>query len=199
MVIAPGAFKGSLAATDVAASSAEGVRRVWPEARIEELPLSDGGDGWVETMVAAGDGSFVDVGVRGPLDEEVDARYGIITSEGVTTAVIEMASASGLTLLPKHRRDPRRTTTHGTGELIRDALDRGAKRLLIGIGGSATNDGGAGMASALGARLSDAAGHQLAPGGMALADLERVDLCRRGNTSIVGGRKPMVRLHLVNP
>ncbi|MBA2751724.1 MAG: glycerate kinase, partial [Actinobacteria bacterium] len=151
VVVAPDSFKGSLTAKEVAESLARGSRRVWPDARIELLPLSDGGDGWVESMVSAASGSFVDVSVRGPLDDEVEARYGIIDVEGVTTAVIEMATASGLSLISEDRRDPRRTTTYGTGELIRDALDRGARRLLVGIGGSATNDGGAGMASALGA------------------------------------------------
>jgi glycerate kinase len=176
VVIAPGAFKGSLRAEEVAEALAGGVRDVWPEARVALLPLSDGGDGWVESMVSAVDGSFVDVRVRGPLGDPVDARYGVISSGGLTTAVIEMATASGLVLVPKDRRDPRRATTYGTGELIRDALDRGARRLLIGIGGSATNDGGAGMASALGARLTNGSGEELAPGGAALADLDEVEL-----------------------
>ena len=176
VVIAPNSFKGSLPAKEVAESLAEGVRRVWPKGRIELLPLSDGGDGWLESMVSAAVGSFVDVEVRGPLEEAVEARYGIITSEGATTAVIEMATASGLALVPEDGRDPRHTTTYGTGELIRDALDGGAKRLLVGVGGSATNDGGAGMAVALGARLTGRGGEDLAPGGAALADLEGVDL-----------------------
>jgi glycerate 2-kinase len=176
VVIAPGAFKGSLPAHDVAECLAEGVRHVWPEARIELLPLSDGGDGWVESMVSAADGSCVDVPVRGPLGDEVDARYGIIESEGVTTAVIEMAAASGLVLIPADRRDPRHATTYGTGQLISHALERGAERLLIGIGGSATNDGGAGMASALGARLTNEDGEELPPGGAALTRLDRLDL-----------------------
>lgn len=176
VVVAPGAFKGSLPARDVAGALAEGVKRVWPAARIHLLPLSDGGDGWIETMVCAAGGSFVDVRVRGPLAEEVEARYGIIESEGFTTAVIEMASASGLALVAKDQRDPRRATTYGTGQLVHDALDHGAERLLIGIGGSATNDGGAGMASALGARLTDRRGQEVPPGGAALAELDRVDL-----------------------
>ncbi|MDQ4096432.1 MAG: glycerate kinase [Actinomycetota bacterium] len=160
----------------MAESLAEGVRQVWPEACIELLPLSDGGDGWVESMVSAADGSFVDLKVRGPLGDEVEARYGVIESEGVRTAVIEMATASGLVLVSADRRDPRRTTTYGTGELMRDALGQGAQRLLIGIGGSSTNDGGAGMAVALGARLADKEGAELPPGGAALARLDRVDL-----------------------
>lgn len=176
VVVAPDSFKGSLSAKEVAESLAAGLRRVWPEARIELLPLSDGGDGWVESMVTAANGSFVDVSVRGPLGEEVEARYGLIDAEGGTTAVIEMATASGLALVTEDRRDPRRTTTHGTGELIRHALDGGARRLLVGIGGSATNDGGAGMASALGVRFTDSSGDELPLGGGALADLDSVDL-----------------------
>ena len=176
IVIAPSAFKGSLAAKEVAESLAEGVRHVWPEAHIELLPVSDGGEEWVRSMVSAADGSFVDVEVRGPLDEPVEARYGIIESDGTTTAVIEMAAASGLTLVSRDRRDPRRATTFGTGELMLDAFDRGAQRLLVGIGGSATNDGGAGMAAALGVRLQGRDGDGLAPGGAALTDLEAVDL-----------------------
>ena len=176
VVVAPSAFKGSLAAREVAESLAEGVRRVWPNARIELLPVSDGGEEWVQSMVSAAEGSFVDVRVRGPLDDPVDARYGIIDVDGTTTAVIEMAAASGLTLVSKDRRDPRRATTFGTGELMLDALGRGARRLLVGIGGSATNDGGAGMAAALGVRLQSGDGDGLAPGGAALVDLETVDL-----------------------
>jgi len=176
VVVAPDSFKGSLPAKEVAESLAAGLKRVWPGARIDFLPLSDGGDGWVESMVSAADGSYVDVGAHGPVGDEVEARYGVIEADGVTTAVIEMATASGLALLSEDRRDPRRTTTYGTGELMADALDRGARRLLVGIGGSATNDGGAGMASALGARFVDASGEELAPGGGALAKLERVDL-----------------------
>ena len=176
VVIAPSAFKGSLAADDVAGSLAEGVLRVWPEARIELLPVSDGGEEWVGSMVSAADGSVVEIEVRGPLGEPVEARYGLIEAEGTATAVIEMAAASGLTLVPRGRRDPRRATTYGTGELMLDALERGAQRLLVGIGGSATNDGGAGMASALGVRLLSDGGDGLTPGGAALADLATVDL-----------------------
>lgn len=189
MVVAPGAFKGSLPAKDVAAALAEGVERVWPAARLERLPLSDGGDGWVDSMVSAADGSFVEVRVRGPLGDEVEARYGLVDFEGVTTAVVEMAAASGLALVPREGRDPRVATTYGTGELIRHALDRGAQKLLVGVGGSATNDGGAGMACALGARFVDADGEELPPGGAALAHLDRVDLsgldARLGDVEVV--------------
>lgn len=176
LVVAPDSFKGSMTAVEVGAALAAGLRQVWPDARLEVLPLSDGGDGWVQSMVSAVDGSFVDIPVRGPLEGEVEARYGLIDAEGVTTAVIEMATASGLSLVAEDQRDPLRATTYGTGELIRDALDRGARRLLIGIGGSGTNDGGAGMASALGARFTDSSGDELAPGGGPLAELADVDL-----------------------
>jgi len=189
VVVAPGAFKGSLPAKDVAAALAEGVERVWPAARLERLPLSDGGDGWVDSMVSAADGSFFEVRVRGPVGDEVEARYGLIDSEGVTIAVVEMAAASGLALVPREGRDPRVATTYGTGELIRHALDRGAQKLLVGVGGSATNDGGAGMACALGARFVDADGEELPPGGAALAHLDRVDLsgldARLGDVEVV--------------
>ena len=197
IVVAPSAFKGSLAAGEVAEALAEGVRQVWPEALIDLLPVSDGGEEWVQSMVSAADGSFVDVRVRGPLDEPVDARYGIIESDGTTTAVIEMAAASGLTLVTKDRRDPRRATTYGTGELMRDALDRGARRLLVGIGGSATNDGGAGMAAALGVRLQGPDGDGLAPGGAPLADLETVDLS--GLNPRVGEAEIVVASDVSNP
>jgi len=176
VVIAPTAFKGSLAANDVAESLAEGIRWVWPKARVELLPLSDGGDEWVQSMVSASDGSFVEVEVGGPLGDPVQARYGVIESDGTTTAVIEMAAASGLTLVREDRRDPRRATTVGTGELMGHALDRGAQRLLVGLGGSATNDGGAGLASALGVRFCGPSGDALPPGGAALAGLATVDL-----------------------
>jgi glycerate kinase len=178
VVIAPSAFKGSLSAMEVAKSLGEGVKWVWPKARIELLPVSDGGEEWVQSMVSAADGSFVDAQVRGPLGEPVEARYGMIEPDGTTTAVIEMAAASGLTLVPKDGLDPRRATTYGTGELMLHALDHGAQRLLIGIGGSATNDGGAGMASALGVRFLDCRERALAAGGAALAELASVDLSR---------------------
>ncbi|HEY8532072.1 MAG TPA: glycerate kinase [Limnochorda sp.] len=176
VVIAPDSFKGSLSAAGVAEALARGVRRAWPTAQVTTLPVADGGEGWVETMVRATGGRLISCRVTGPLGEPVEAQYGLFDQDGQGVAVIEMAAASGLTLVPPERRDPRLTTTRGTGELIRDALDRGARRLLVGIGGSATNDGGAGMAQALGVRLLDEAGNDLPPGGAALARLARVDL-----------------------
>ena len=176
VVIAPDSFKGSLSAVEVAEALARGVRRAWPAAQVELLPVADGGEGWVETLVRATGGRLVTRQVTGPLGEPVEAQYGLFQQDGEEVAVIEMAAASGLTLVPPDRRDPRVTTTRGTGELIRDALDQGARRLLVGIGGSATNDGGAGMAQALGVRFLDEAGAELPPGGAALARLARVDL-----------------------
>lgn len=175
IVVAPQSLKGSLDAPDVGEAIAAGIRRVWPDADIRVVPAADGGEGTVRALVAAMSGSLHRTRVAGPLGEPVDAEYGMLGGNRAGTAVIEMAAASGLPLVPPNKRDPRVTTTRGTGELIRAALDAGARRLLIGIGGSATNDGGAGMAQALGVRLLDAQGNELPPGGAALSELARID------------------------
>ena len=172
IVLAPNAFKGSLSAPDAARSMREGARRCFPEADLVELPVADGGDGTVEALVAATGGEIRSARVRGPLSETVEAGYGLL--EGGQVAVIEMARAAGLALIPAARRDPRITTTHGVGELLQLAFDQGARRFIVGIGGSATNDGGAGMAQALGYHLLDEQGHELPPGGAALARLARI-------------------------
>jgi glycerate kinase len=167
IVIAPDSFKGSLDAMQVARAIERGIRRVLPRARCVKVPMADGGEGTVQSLVDARGGRFVKLKVRGPAGRPVRARYGIL-KDG-RTAIIEMAEASGLTLVSGRARNPLRTTTYGTGELIADALDRGARRLIVGIGGSATNDGGAGMAQALGVRFLDARGHLIrarAAGGM---------------------------------
>jgi glycerate kinase len=189
ILLAPQALKGSLTAAETARAMAEGVRTatqspahhppdgVWrPDVQLVELPIADGGEGTVEAMVAATGGTIIPVTVTGPLGEPVAAFFGILGEAGSAerTAVIEMAAASGLPLVPPERRDPRITTTWGTGELIRHALDLGCRRLLIGIGGSTTNDGGVGLAQALGAHLLDAQGQELPPGGAALARLARI-------------------------
>jgi glycerate kinase len=174
ILIAPDSFKGSLTAPEVAAAMAAGFRRVYPDAELVELPLSDGGPGTVDAMVAATGGRRETRRVRGPLGEPVDAAFGVL-GDGIT-AVVEMAAASGLTLVPGDRRDPRSASTFGTGELITAALDAGCRKLIIGIGGSATNDGGAGAMTALGARFLDASGNELPPGGAALARLDQIDL-----------------------
>jgi glycerate kinase len=153
---------------------AAGFQRVFPASEIVRLPLSDGGPGTVDAMVEATGGRRETRRVRGPLGEPVDAAFGIL-GDGVT-AVVEMAAASGLTLVPEERRHPRVASTFGTGELITAALDAGCRKLIIGIGGSATNDGGAGAMAALGARFLDANGQELPPGGADLARLEHIDL-----------------------
>jgi glycerate 2-kinase len=174
ILIAPDSFKGSLTAPEVAEAMAAGFERVFPRAEIVRLPLSDGGPGTVAAMVEATGGRRETRRVRGPLGEPVDAAIGIL-GDGIT-AVVEMAAASGLTLVPEERRQPRVASTFGTGELIAAALDAGCRRLIIGIGGSATNDGGAGAMAALGARFLDANGQELPPGGADLARLEHIDL-----------------------
>lgn len=173
IIIAPDSFKESASAERAAAALASGLRRGMPDAELEVIPMADGGEGTVDALVAATAGRKVTATVSGPLGELVAAEYGVL-GDGVT-AVIEMAAASGLELLPENHRDPRLTTTRGTGQLILDALGRGLRKFVMGIGGSATNDAGAGMAQALGYRLLDAQGLDLPPGGAALARLERID------------------------
>lgn len=174
VVIAPDSFKESLSALEVAEAIERGFRQIFPQVQYVKLPMADGGEGTVDSMVAATGGEIVRVTVTGPLGQPVQAFYGLL-GEG-ETAVIEMAAASGLHLAPKAQRDPRMTTSYGTGELILAALDRGVKTIILGIGGSATNDGGAGMMQALGARLLDENRQALPPGGAALAQLAYIDL-----------------------
>lgn len=174
ILIAPDSFKGSLSAADAAAAMARGVLAAFPEAEVVPVPMADGGEGTVDALVAGTGGRIVVQKVTGPLGQPVQARFGLL-GDG-ETAAIEMAAASGILLVPKHLRNPLVTTTYGTGELIRAALDMGVKRIVCGIGGSATNDGGAGMITALGARLLKADGTPIAFGGAALAELDRIDL-----------------------
>ena len=174
VVVAPDSYKGSITALGVAEAMERGVRAVFPDAEVVKVPIADGGEGTVDALVVATQGRLMARSVRGPLGEPVQAKWGVL-GDG-ETAVIEMAAASGLPLVPPERRDPRITTTYGTGELVRAALDAGLPKVVVGIGGSATNDGGAGFARALGVRFLDAAGRELAEGGAALARLHRVDL-----------------------
>ena len=172
IVVAPNAFKGSLTALEAAEAIAEGVRVAAAEADLVLVPIADGGDGTVDALVAATHGEQRTQRVRGPLGEPVDAEYGMI--DGGSTAVIEMAKAAGLALVPRGKGDPRITTTYGVGELLQHAYDEGARHFVVGIGGSATNDGGAGMAQALGYHLLDEHGHELPSGGLALKRLARI-------------------------
>ena len=174
IVIAPDSYKESLSALEVAQAVEAGFRQVFPDADYVLVPVADGGEGTVDAMVAATGGRKETVTVSGPLGEPVEAFFGL-TGDG-DTAVIEMAAASGLALVPPDRRNPLLTSSRGTGELIRAALDAGARRFILGIGGSATNDGGAGMVQALGARLLDLEGRELDGSGGDLARLERIDV-----------------------
>ncbi|HBX2114340.1 TPA: glycerate kinase [Klebsiella aerogenes] len=174
IVIAPDSYKESLSALDVATAIETGFREIYPHAEYVKVPVADGGEGTVEAMVAATQGHIVQVSVTGPLGEPVNAFYGL--SGDMRCAYIEMAAASGLESVPPTRRNPLLTTSWGTGELIRHALDAGVSQIIIGIGGSATNDGGAGMAQALGAKLLSAGQQQITPGGGALETLARIDL-----------------------
>ena len=174
IVIAPQAFKGSISALDAAQAMREGILAVFPDADAVLVPVADGGDGTLETLVEGSGGEIRETQVTGPLGERRAAEWGAM-GDGVT-AVIEMARTSGLALVPLDRRDPLNATTYGLGEVVRTALDDGFRRFIMGIGGSATNDAGAGMAQALGVRLLDDAGEELPHGGAALANLSRIDM-----------------------
>lgn len=173
VVIAPDSFKESLSAAEVASAIAAGLREVWPHAELLCRPMADGGEGTVDALLAATGGEYRESRVRGPLGAPLLAHWGWLPAE--RCALIEMAAASGLQRVPPAERDVLRACSHGTGELIRAALDAGAVRIVLGLGGSATNDGGSGMLRALGVHLEDAAGRPLPPGGAALAQLARID------------------------
>lgn len=173
VVAAPDKFRGSLTAVEAAAALTRGVLRADPMARTVSAPVADGGEGTVDALVGATGGSTHSVTVSGPLGRPVVATFGLL-GDG-RTAVIEMAAASGLALLGPAERDPLRASTRGTGELFLAALATGARRFVVGIGGSATNDGGSGFAQALGYRLLNRDGRDLGPGGDALGDLDRID------------------------
>ncbi|WP_434707208.1 glycerate kinase [Pseudomonas sp. R1-1] len=174
VVIAPDSFKDSLSAQGVAEAIALGLAQVWPQATLVKCPMADGGEGTVESILAACAGELRRSRVRGPLGAPVEAAWGWLPH--TQTAIIEMAEASGLQLVPPGQRDACISSTFGTGELIRAALDAGAQRVILAIGGSATNDGGAGAMQALGLKLLDAQNQALVPGGLALAQLARLDL-----------------------
>lgn len=173
IVVAPDSYKGSLTAVQAAQSMAAGIHRVIPDAQVVQLPVADGGEGTTEAFYSAAGGELHTVQVTGPLGDPVETVW-LRLPDG--TGVMEMAQASGITRIPPERLDPLRATSCGTGELLRAMLDAGCRKILLGIGGSATNDGGAGMMQALGARFLDAEGGELPPGGAALERLERIDL-----------------------
>jgi glycerate 2-kinase len=174
IVIAPDSFKESMSAMEAACAIEKGFKQVLPNAEYVKVPMADGGEGTVRSLVDATGGEIRKETVTGPLGTAVEAFYGLTGDR--KTAVIEMAAASGIHLVPKEKRNPLVTTTKGTGELIRAALDQRVERIVIGIGGSATNDGGAGMAQALGARLLDRDGNPLGFGGGELSKLDSIDL-----------------------
>ena len=173
IIVAPNAFKGSLSATQAAKAIARGVREAFADAEIVEIPVADGGEGTVEALVSAHHGRYEWVNVEGPLGDPVLASFGLI--DDGRTAVVELASASGYVLISPAMRDPRKTSTYGFGQLLEAARKAGVKSVIAGIGSSATNDGGVGMAQALGYRFLDAAGRELPRGGAALMRLERID------------------------
>jgi glycerate 2-kinase len=179
-VLAPDSFKESMTAKQAALAMERGIKKVFPDAECTIVPMADGGEGTVDSLVNMTNGHLVKTEVTGPIGNLVTAEYGIVEE----TAIIEMASASGLQIIKNEDRNPLLTTTYGTGQLIKHALDQGVKRMLIGIGGSATNDGGVGMLQALGVSFKDITGAELPFGGGALSRLNSID---------VGGLDPRIQ------
>ena len=177
ILIAPDSFKGNKSAADIAAAIEEGIHRFDDSIEVIKVPMADGGEGTVDAVIAATEGRRIEKMVTGPLGEQVLAGYAILGDE--KTAVIEMASASGLPLVPEALKDPSKTTTYGTGELILDAIDQGCSDVIIGIGGSATNDGGMGAAQALGVRFLDKDGSTCGTGGKDLIRVASIDMSGR--------------------
>ncbi|MCP2259272.1 glycerate kinase [Streptoalloteichus tenebrarius] len=175
VIVAPSGFKECLEAPEVASAIAAGIRRVDPLATVDEVPLVDGGEGTARAMAAATGGRLVPVTVTGPVGRPVTAHLALLGGPGPRTAVVEMAAAAGLRLVPADARDPGATTTRGVGDLIRAALDEGARRILVGCGDSGTCDGGAGALQALGAHVRDSHGREIGLGGHALLDVSDVD------------------------
>lgn len=173
IVIACDSYKGSCSTLEAASAIEKGIKNVYGNANVVKIPVADGGEGTVDSLVIGMGGTYEAVMVKGPLGEEIEARYGILSGN---IAVIEMAAASGLLLVEAGRRNPMLTTTYGTGQLIKAAMDRDCKRIYIGIGGSATNDGGAGMAKALGVSFMDKNGNELALGGGSLNTLDYIEM-----------------------
>lgn len=176
IVISPDSYKGSLSATEVARAISNAIHEVSPSVETVLLPVADGGEGTLEPLVIATGGRFITTTVQNPLGKQIEAVYGVLGDE--ETCVIEMARASGLTLLTQDEREPVKTSTYGTGELIRHALDQGFRKFIVGIGGSATNDGGAGMLRALGVKFRNKVKEEILDGGGSLVNLEEIDISR---------------------
>lgn len=176
VVIAPDSFKGSMDSSAVANYIERGILRVFPDAVIEKFAISDGGEGLIDSLIEAVGGRIIKKEVKGPLGQPVDSFLAVLADE--KTAVIEMAAASGLPLVPWGKANPLKTTTYGTGELIKAALDEGISKLIIGIGGSATNDAGVGMMQALGAQFLDNSRNEVSFGGGYLKDIKDIDLSK---------------------
>ncbi|NME05000.1 glycerate kinase [Psychrobacillus sp. BL-248-WT-3] len=176
IVISPDSYKGSLSATEVARAVSNAIHEVDPSIETVLLPVADGGEGTLEPLVIATGGTFVTATVQDPLGKQIEAVYGVLGDK--ETCVIEMARASGLTLLSQAERNPLKTSTFGTGELIRHALDQGFRKFIVGIGGSATNDGGAGMLRALGVEFRNKVKEEIQAGGGSLVNLEEIDISR---------------------
>lgn len=194
-VIAPDSFKGSLTAKQAADAIYTGLKRVFPEADYELVPMADGGEGTVQSLVDATHGSFRHADVLNPLGQPVSAEYGLLGDQ--QTAVIEMAAASGIQFVNEDTKNPLVTTTYGTGQLMLDAMHHGAREIIIGIGGSATTDGGQGMAESLGVKFLDAAGAPISRGGGGLADLATIDVS--GIDPLVAQTKVRIASDVTNP
>lgn len=179
IVIAPDSFKGSLSAIEVGKAIRKAIRKVDPKINTVLVPMADGGEGTVQSLVDASGGEIIETIVHDPLNRKIDSFYGIM-GDG-KTAVIEMAAASGLPLLKSEERDPLKTTSYGTGELIKDAMNKGCTKIILGLGGSATNDGGIGMAQALGFRFLDKKGKEIGPGGGELSNIHTINMSEVDN------------------
>ena len=175
IIIAPDSYKGSFSAIEVADSIERGIKNVYSNADIIKIPVADGGEGTVDALVLGTNGTYEEVEVVGPLGNKVLAKYGILNEN---IAVIEMAAASGLTLINKEELNPLITTTYGTGQLIKLAMEKGIRKIYLGLGGSGTNDGGVGMAQALGVSFKDKIGNEIGYGGGELDKIEEIDFSK---------------------
>ncbi|MGL5086178.1 MAG: glycerate kinase, partial [Clostridium sp.] len=173
-ILAPDSFKESMTALEVCNAMERAIKKIIPNAVCIKVPMADGGEGTVEALVDGSNGYMEEVIVLNPLGKNITSKYGILGDK--ETAIIEMAKASGIELVKKEDRNPLITTSYGTGQLIKDAVDKGIKHIVIGIGGSATNDGGAGMLQALGVKLMDKNGQEISFGGGSLGNVESIDI-----------------------